>query len=315
MKESKELVIIGSIGYDIYITGKNKVVIVPGGFAWHCACGVYAAKGKSYVLANYTKSFNNNFLKKFKGSNVKVIKNYSYDTLENAYIFNFKLKDYTVGISYSEGKPGKSFNEILPSKLKENIHFHIGTTDPSTILKRTLDLKRHCPSATFSTNLYFPYLKQNINTVLQIIKYCAMVFLNYSELELVRHMGKLRQISKDKLLVVTCGRVGTILFLNGTCLNFYYTKEEKEVSSIGAGDVFIGSFLASVLQKKNYLKALIIASKAASQSVLSYGTHHIVPLSITRKEMQIEKTHQHNTYFDKIINFKLSDFKQLKKVW
>jgi sugar/nucleoside kinase (ribokinase family) len=270
-------VIIGSVGYDIYIVGKNnKIIFAPGGFAWHCANGVFSIGTEARVIANITKGFNRKLLTRFRNSNVKIVLNNSPDIYENSYIFDFSIPKYTSGISYSEGAPGSLFSFFLNKYNKKRQVIHVGTTNPTTILERLLDIKSKVGSKVkFSSNIYFPYInKSNLSPIRRIIQTCSILFMNYDELSKLKKFGLL-SLLKSKLVFVTCGKTGIAVFRSGRLVSSLLTTPEKEVSAIGAGDVFIGACLGSLVKGYDLFTSLALANKAASSSVTSYGTSHI----------------------------------------
>jgi len=271
------LVIIGSIGYDVYITGgNNKIIFAPGGFAWHCASGILSVDAKATVLANITRGFNRNLLKRFKNTKINVAVNNSSDIFENAYIFDFSIPNYTSGISYSEGIPDNKFSSFLKKFAKTPQIIHVGTTNPGTILIRILDIEANVHSKVkFSSNIYLPYItKPNLPHLSQIIKKCSILFMNYEELLRLRKFG-LQSLLKNKLLFVTCGKIGTAVFKNGKLASSQLITPKSEVSAIGAGDVFIGACLACLVKGYDLFSSLVLANNTASNSVTAYGTSHV----------------------------------------
>jgi sugar/nucleoside kinase (ribokinase family) len=272
-----QLVIIGSIGYDIYVTGENnKIIFSPGGFAWHCASGMLAAGGTGWVLANITKSFNKDLLSRFHGSGIDIKINPSEDIFENAYVFDFSSPGYTQGVWFSEGKPSNRFSQLIEGNVADKVHVHVGTTNPETIVDRIIDIASNCSvPKSFSSNLYLPYLKdENYIFINEIISFSSILFVNYDELQELKRLNLFEQLMK-KVVVVTCGKKGVYLFDNGFLVTSYIPSPQTEVSSIGAGDVLIGAFLSLIERGVSKDRALGLAGQIASVSVMAYGTSHI----------------------------------------
>jgi len=275
------VLVIGSIGYDVYIIGENnKIVFSPGGFAWHCASGVLAADGTAVILANITKSFNKELLTRFDTSRVSFKLNPACDQYENAYIFDFAKTNYTTGVSYSEGAPSQKFSQLLDDNNGRKLIVHVGTTNPAIILERIRDIKSVCiQEPVFSSNTYFPYLTEdNYNYTFEIINLSSIVFVNYEELQVLKKLNLIESLI-PKLVVVTCGKDGVALFENNMMISASSVMQHTEVSSIGAGDVLIGAFLSLLTQGFSNSICLEIASILASRSVTNYGTSHLVKTS------------------------------------
>lgn len=292
MKEGPKLVCIGSIGYDIYITGlNNRIICEPGGFAWHFSSGMLGvAKTCGTVLANISDSLNSDIVtSRFLSSGVNVHLSRSSDRFHNLYVFDMNKRKYTEGIAYSEGKIAKPFSSLLFEQKVGSFHAHIGTTNPEDMLERIRDIKSHFPQCTASTNLYLPYVKSNLETISKLIQISDVIFINYEEYSVLKESGAMKSMALEKLICVTCGKTGVIAFYNGSTLFSIVYKAKKEVCAIGAGDVFTGAFLSSYLQDGSIAKALLLGSKLASASVSDYGTSHI-PKGTTINSSEIVKS-------------------------
>ena len=83
----------------------------------------------------------------------------------------------------------------------------------------------------------------------------------------------LRQLSidhKKKILVALLGEKGSIAFLNGKSHKQQAIKIKVKDTN-GAGDAYIAHFLISYLRKRNIPKAMVEASKAASEKINKLG--------------------------------------------
>ena len=74
-----------------------------------------------------------------------------------------------------------------------------------------------------------------------------------------------------KIVIVTSGMKGVILSQENSILNIPAYKSEKIVDPTGAGDVFIGGFLAEYIHGKNSLWCACVGSAAASIAIESRG--------------------------------------------
>jgi len=72
-------------------------------------------------------------------------------------------------------------------------------------------------------------------------------------------------------VIVTLGTKGAVLSIKGTAYTIPAYKSEKVVDPTGAGDVFIGSFLAEYIRGENLLWCACVGSAAASLVVEALG--------------------------------------------
>lgn len=274
-----ELIVIGSIGYDVYITGgNNKIILTPGGFAWHCAMGVHSINKKATIYANITQSFNLKIIEKVKeDKKIKWVLNKSSSIFENLYIFDLNNQNYTSGLYYSEGTPSNVFNHFSHLTFKRRSITHIGTTNPATMVQRVKAIQKvSMGKSIISTNIYLPYLnRENLKWVRVLIDCSSILFMNYEEFLELKSYNLLADLKTDKLVVVTCGKKGVVAFINGFMQSSVKSYKKKELSAIGAGDVFIGAFLGAFADGVDIKTAMNDASTIASQSVTQYGSLHL----------------------------------------
>jgi 2-dehydro-3-deoxygluconokinase len=74
-----------------------------------------------------------------------------------------------------------------------------------------------------------------------------------------------------RIIIVTKGKEDAILFFNGKYYLIPSIKTEIFQDSTGAGDVFIGAFLAEYIEGKNPIWCGCVGSSAASLSVRGVG--------------------------------------------
>jgi sugar/nucleoside kinase (ribokinase family) len=74
-----------------------------------------------------------------------------------------------------------------------------------------------------------------------------------------------------KTVIVTLGMKGTMLSVEGSLCNIPAYNPEKIVDPTGAGDAFIGGFLAEYINDANYLRCACVGSAVASLVVEALG--------------------------------------------
>ena len=278
------LAFIGNLGLDVYILEDEKSIVRPGGFAYYSASALYVVSGDAFIVANITPSFDKNYLTKFKNTEIEIILNELYDN-ENLFIFDFRNNNSSnpTGVHFSNGNFKNKISEIINQLPFKKLHIHLGTSKPDFLLSQFLEIKSLHKSKLFSysTNVYLPYLEkaEYYIDILEYIKYCDVVFMNYQEFSIFRERGNLSNISEDKLLVITLGKFGAVVYCDGIYLNSYAPQTETVVSAVGAGDTFTSVFLNELINSKRICVALIKACDVAAQSVKEYGAVNLNRLS------------------------------------
>lgn len=275
----RSLIIIGSIGYDLHITSdSNGIFLTEGGFAYHAAVGVMVGKKSATVLANCSKGFDLRRLGVFDGQNVRFVLN-TVQSAENVYIFDYrgsKMKA-PLGLAFSEGLGELDITSLLGPLTELPVHAHVGTTNPDRMNDRIKKLMNWGKGkVSISTNYYLSYLKDDLPLCIKIAKFASILFMNHEEFLYLKEQGALDAVSHQKIMVVTCGKSGVALFYNGFLLSSVPITPKAEKSAVGAGDIFLGTFLSSFLDGECPTKSLLAGVKVAGESVLEFGTTHLI---------------------------------------
>ena len=117
---------------------------------------------------------------------------------------------------------------------------------------------------------------------------CDILKINDEELVIISRMfgyagpdldDKCRKIIKDydlKMLILTCGTEGSCVFYEGG-LSFLPTPKVEVADTVGAGDSFTGSFIASLLQGITVPQAHETAVKVSAYVCTQKGAMPVVP--------------------------------------
>lgn len=117
---------------------------------------------------------------------------------------------------------------------------------------------------------------------------CDILKINDEELVVIARMfgyaglgleDQCRAIMKDydlKMLILTCGTDGSYVFYAGG-LSFLPTPKVEVADTVGAGDSFTGSFIASLLQGKTVPQAHETAVKVSAYVCTQKGAMPVVP--------------------------------------
>lgn len=104
-------------------------------------------------------------------------------------------------------------------------------------------------------------------------------YLNRTPETTCRHFMK--QFGLD-ILILTCGNKGSYVFAKGCKMSFLSTKKVKVVDTVGAGDSFTASFIATLLQGKSIRQAHRIAGKVSAFVCTKAGATPYLPKKIKR---------------------------------
>lgn len=124
-------------------------------------------------------------------------------------------------------------------------------------------------------------INENINKI--NFKYIDILILNEVEASFFLknkttydNLKELRKIFPNAEIIVTLGEEGSIYFYKDTSIKQNAFKV-KAIDSTGAGDTFIGYFLACKLKQKSIKTSCEIASKASAISVTRKGASASIP--------------------------------------
>ena len=272
-KLQSRLFIVGNIGYDIYLVAPDEIYVRPAGSAYNIASGILALDGEATVVGKIGKCFNREFLKKFHASKVRVLANEVLEGPDSAFVFDLRTANARPELTavFSECRGAKSPGLFLRESPFQDLHVHIGTMPLATMAQMFEECASVKRNASFSCNLYAPYLLENPELALGVISKCSLVFFNSDEFDLLSSRGYLGQVLADRIAVVTCGARGVVCFVDGIGVFSYTAKERPAVCTIGAGDVFAGAFMAALANSKRVSSAMVAAAEVAAISVQDYG--------------------------------------------
>lgn len=165
--------------------------------------------------------------------------------------------------------------DSFPRKKKTK-HLHIscrkGVNSPYSYLT-TLEYERSSMDVIFSS------LAERDKEIKKCLELIDILFLNYEEYKILnKSMNSQIEFSFPKVtLIITKGKDGVIIKKGRKTLSFpgLNIDKKKIVSTIGAGDVFLGSFLGAYYSINSPLYALAVATSVAALSVQNFGISHI----------------------------------------
>lgn len=147
------------------------------------------------------------------------------------------------------------------------------------------------PESEDSLKVFDINLRQNFydeEIITSSLKKCNVLKLNDEELVIVSRMFGYPELSQSeacrrildayglKMLILTCGTDGSYVFTAGET-SFHPTPKVEVADTVGAGDSFTGSFIASILKGKSILEAHRCAVEVSAYVCTQNGAMPILP--------------------------------------
>lgn len=202
------------------------------------------------------------------------------------------LRKEGIDISYMQVHPGqtaRSLIRIAPSGDREFVHEDLGPKDRFSLTSRDLVfISRHrLVHNTFlgSSEAYLAEFRRSPELLVSFdygercpadllratIRWVDLAFFSLPEERREEAEGLAAEMHSlgPETVVVTAGSLGSVVF-NG---QFYYQAAfpVKVVDTLGAGDTYIGTFLAGFLKGLPFPECMLHASRAAAQTCTHLG--------------------------------------------
>jgi ribokinase len=116
--------------------------------------------------------------------------------------------------------------------------------------------------------------------VVRLIPYCHMLFMNKHEAKRVKELLKVKTIKEirgPKLICVSLGAQGALVFFKGRCHRIPAVKPKRVVDPTGAGDSHRAGFLVALLRGYDVETAGKIAATVASFVIEAEGAQTSLP--------------------------------------
>lgn len=156
-----------------------------------------------------------------------------------------------------------------------------------TTIHRFLDATPSDCLKIFDINLRQHFYTKEI--IQDSIRHCNILKINDEELELVGQLFGYPDLDFENkcwlilgkynldMLVLTCGTNGSYVFTPGN-VSFQPTPKVQVADTVGAGDSFTGSFVASILKGKNVAEAHSIAVQVSAYVCTQNGAMPSLPV-------------------------------------
>lgn len=155
-------------------------------------------------------------------------------------------------------------------------------------IQRFLDATPSDCLKIFDINLRQQFYSKEI--IRESLKRCNVLKINDEELVLIGRMFDYPGLDIENkcwlilgkynldMLVLTCGTNGSYVFTPGN-MSFQETPKVEVADTVGAGDSFTGSFVASILQGKSVAEAHHIAVRVSAYVCTQNGAMPAIPLA------------------------------------
>jgi len=258
-----ELLIVGHSSID-HIRNVNGERTQPGGAAIYAAMGartvckdigILTAVGSDYGFWEALNAFSPHFVKRVNGKSSRFI--ISYDKNWNAH---YRTSDIGPGSRITT-------DDVVKAAKWGTKMVHLAPMNPPKVVRMVKALRESKSDVTISANSCISYLDDAVNRrhVLDAANLADIFILNEKELRAITGkqvtMEAVNSI-KTKTLVLTLGEIGTIVRSEGVAefVPAMAAITKKAVDVTGAGDTWSGSFLASLLKTRSWIRAVSIAS-------------------------------------------------------
>lgn len=123
--------------------------------------------------------------------------------------------------------------------------------------------------------------KEHFSQVIPFLNYIEYIFINEAEFGLLREVAHPSRIPST--LIVTMGSRGSCAIRGGEVIHEQPATATSGIQdTTGAGDVYIGSFLASVEKGLELEQAMEQASFISAKSICQFGVSHLLSSSSER---------------------------------
>lgn len=229
----------------------------------------------------------------FKNKEISIISSIGYDfpidvldqlSIDTQYIQKYENKTNSFNIDEINNKISLINSAyapiIIPEQLTTN-HLHISCRKGVPFIDALNKIHAH----SYSLDVMWSSIKDFLPELSVCLKKADFLFCNDNEFIIMQRNGLINIDSlPQNLSIFTTDKTG-VYYQNGNERKYFATiKTDDVISTIGAGDTFLGSFLSS-FNGKNLNEAVYQALAMASISVKDYGNLHL-----RNKSIEINKT-------------------------
>ena len=160
----------------------------------------------------------------------------------------------------------------LPIKIPDNLkaeHLHVSCRKGVPFVEAMTKIK----ASHYSMDFMWSSLKDFSSDISSLLKKVDYLFCNDTEFLMMQRLGILENLSQSLGIFMT-DKTGVTYRKGKNVKHFSTIDVNPVVSTVGAGDTFLGAFLAS-FNKNNLDEAVYKALSMASISIKGYGNLHL----------------------------------------
>jgi len=262
-----QLVVVGHVCRDINITPSKKTE-TSGGAGYFVALSAAKVTQPIGLISRIGTDYDPTLLfNSVVSDGVKIIKDKQTMCSTQIYRSESDLTDRDMQHVWGVGPD--IVPEDIPSKWLEGIKYvHIATMPPQQQKKFVSFIERVIPNAILSidTDIFFLKDQDQIDIVKENFSTADIVFANRREYEVLKDL-----LQNHKFVVEKLDADGAVIRKRGKMTAKVMAPKTEEIDVTGAGDVFAGTFLASLLLGQEEKMALSSAVQAASNKVSRVG--------------------------------------------
>ncbi len=283
-KDAIDIVVVGHFAVDfISLPDRDKPIRILGGAAAYSSLIVRVLGGSVSVISKVGTDFPQNWLLNLQQKGIDISKvitslhepttsyelNYSKDFSSRALRLKnqgspIRLNDLSSSIQSKAIHIAPIDAEISPEVVTRLRGFtKVLSLDPQGMTRR-FDAEGNVTNS--------PEMDKHLLSQIDIYKSSldeALILTGKSEIN--EAIGTIHDLG-PKIVIITLGDRGSTLSFQGTISHIPACKSRRVVDPTGAGDVFIGAFLAEFVRKKDPLWSACVGSAAASLVVEDVGT-------------------------------------------
>ncbi|MCL2134624.1 MAG: PfkB family carbohydrate kinase [Candidatus Bathyarchaeota archaeon] len=282
--QSSSVCVVGSFSLDsIVVPGGDRFFHNLGGATVYTSFAVRTLEESVSVVSRVGRDFPETFFCRLreKGIDVSMVKRYPQElTTSFELCYNNDFSERVLKL-VRKGCP-IGFDDI-PSDLRVKV-VHVAPIADEISYDTMVYLKGCCDFLSFDPQGFLRRFDENGNVslklqvdnrVLGLVDVCKVSLDELFVLTGLSELNKAVQVVHDvgvKIVIVTMGAKGSLLFVDGACYSVPACQPSVVVDPTGAGDVFIGAFLAEYLKGEELLWCASVGSAAASMVVEGLGS-------------------------------------------
>ena len=249
-----DLVVLGHVAIDHIIFPDKREVIIPGGAAAAVATSAALSGAKVGLVTKVGKDFPKEWLEKLE----KILDIRGVHVLEGKtmHIYMIYHEDGSVDAPVEMGVAEKMGETEIPEDYLSAKIFHISPIPPEEQLKAIKRLKGKRITVDFNPT-YMEDYRTKRELMKEIVSRVEVVFPNEREAMTITGETEVTKAAETlhewgaKIVVVTLGEKGVLLYDGRDFKKFNALPVEEIVDPTGAGDAFAGGFLAYYAEGKD----------------------------------------------------------------